>query len=465
MAKSFDQHLAETGRQGELDTLRKDGQKYERAKSQYESSGSFEGLNPLPSPTQRPSSQGAELKLPGGKSYGGWYDNANSGRNQRFFGVDAQGNEIWTDGEEPGLPKSEGDVTGFLNNYQNNLFGSSNAPETKIPTADELKKQLQPESGLPPLLNRAEMFDQQREKFGVADLEATLNDLKAAEDEENASFRRRRFDEEGKPVATNVIAGRVTEEERAANERLDAIGRQKSRVVDELNTRYSVIGQYMEFAGLDYQDAVARYETEYNQNVQIYGMIADAKKEERSAFESDRDAARANLQIYMNAITSGNINYSGMSSDQKAMVSKLEVQSGLPVGFMSSVQMNPADRIMFTTTKEGVTQVGIMNENGQIDVQSYGTRDSSGSGGSTAKPGSTTAIRNTFLEEADSLSAYDSGGTTVGVFPQLVKKYANTMSLQDIYRTYSSSSIGKSYGNPSEDPEEIKEIYNYFKGN
>lgn len=373
MAKTFDQYLAESGRQSELDTLRKEG-KYDRAKSEYESSGSYGGLNPYPTPTQQPSSPGKRLSLAGGKDYGGWYDNPATGRNQRYFGVDASGKEIWTDGEEPGRPSNAQEVTPYLNNYQNNIFNDTGAPQVKVPTMEELKSQLQPESGLPALLNRAEMFEEYRTQYGVADLETALNDLKAQEDDEVAAFRQQRFTEEGKPVATNVIAGRVSEEERAANERLDFIGRQKSRVVDELNTKYTVIGQMMEFAGLDYQDAVDRYQTEFDRNLKMYDIISGKEKEARSAFESDRDAARANLQIYMNAITSGNIDYGSLSGDQKAMVAKLEVQSGLPVGFMSSVKKDPNSDIIFTTSNEGVTQVGIRNADGSIDVQSYGTR-------------------------------------------------------------------------------------------
>lgn len=37
----------------------------------------------------------------GEKQYGGWYDNPANGRNMRYWGTDANGNPIWTNGEEP----------------------------------------------------------------------------------------------------------------------------------------------------------------------------------------------------------------------------------------------------------------------------------------------------------------------------------------------------------------------------
>jgi sulfur transfer complex TusBCD TusB component (DsrH family) len=49
-------------------------------------------------------------------------------------------------------------------------------------------------------------------------------------------------------------------------------------------------------------------------------------------------------------------------------------------------------------------------------------------------------------------------------FPQVVYQYANQMSLSDIYAAYSQSTMGQSYGLPTENPAEIAALYKVAKG-
>jgi len=356
-------------------------------------------------------------------------------------------------------PKSAEEVTPYLNDYQGNLLSAAAAPPTRIPTTAELKTELQPETGLPELLDRTGQFEELRTTHGVADLEKTLTDLKAQEDELYAGFREQKFTEEGKPVPLSVIAGRIGEEERQYLERKDYIGRQKARVVDELNTKYSLINQLMTFSGLDYNDAVDRYQTEFGNNLKIYDLVADARKEARSEYEYDRDAAKSNLQVYMNAVTSGNLNYGDLSTDDRVMVGKLEAQAGLPVGFISKLKMAPGENIVNINEKTG--EALMMNADGNFQVVQTGMTPTptTGAGAGTAE-----SIRERFLVEAKTIEGRDFNGTWVGEFPLLVQEYAPLMSLEEIYKIYMGSELGKKYGSPSEDPIEIKRIYDRARG-
>ena len=351
----------------------------------------------------------------------------------------------------PPPPSSADQVNPYLSNLQNSLFNASTAPEVKIPTMEELKTQLQPTTPLPEPLERVARFEELRLDYGVAALEESLNTIKDQVRREEDLLREQRGLEEGKTVPLGVIQGRITEEERQANVRLDALGRQQSRIVDELNTKYNVINLYMQLESLDYNDAVDRYEKEFTRNLQMYDIIAGARREARSAFESDRDAARANLQIYANAAISGNVDYNSLSSDQKLMISKLEIQAGLPVGFISSVKKDPGADILFTTSNEGITQIGFRNADGTVRVESYGTRISSGTISDTK------ALRNQF----DSSATIGSGNT----FPDLVEQYAPVMSLEEIYQAYANSEMGKQYGSPKEDTRVLKLVYDVARGN
>jgi len=267
-------------------------------------------------------------------------------------------------------------VTQDLNQFQSDLFANANKPEVKVPTMEELKGIVAPAGGEPTPLNRVQKFEELRLSQGVEELETTLTDLKAQEDELNAQFRQQKTAERGKTVPMNVIEGRISEEERTYLEQQDYLGRQKSRVVDELNTKYNVINTYMNFYSLDYQDAVTRYNTEFQQNLSMYGIILDQEKLKVDQWYKDQAIATTNLQMYMNAISAGNLNYSSMSSDQKLMVSKLEVQSGMPIGFVSNLQIAPKDKIL--AFSEDKTQAMILGDNGEMKVINTGLRKSGG---------------------------------------------------------------------------------------
>jgi len=400
----------------------------------------------IPTATAQPAigepKSAADLVKMGFHGYAGWPD------------VEALANYRETGGSGKGSA-----INQTLNAYQANLFKAETAPEVKVPTMEELKTDLAPTTALPEPLKRVEKFEELRTEYGLTELETTLTDLKAEQDELYALLRVERFTEEGKPVPMGVIAGRISEEERVYLERADYLGRQVARITDELNTKYAVVNNYMTLMGLDYQDAVTRYDDEFKRNIQMYNLIAGARKEARSAFESDRDAARSNLQIYMNAVTAGNLDYGSMSADQKLLVNKLETQAGLPVGFMSQVKMDPDANILFTTSNEGVTQVGMRNADGTISVQSYGTRITSGAGAGTAA-----STRQNFISDAKTIKGRNINGVWVGEFPLLVQRYAPMMSLEEIYRTYMSSALGQQYGAPAEDPSDIRMIYDRAKG-
>lgn len=238
-------------------------------------------------------------------------------------------------------------------------------------------------SQLPQPLNRVEQFEQLREQHGVADLETQLNDLKAAIEQEQAQLRTNIYDERGKPVAQGVIEGRISKQQQQVQEQIDFLGRQQNRIVDQLNTAYNVIGLYMNFADADYEDAVQRYESEFNRNLAIYGLIADARREESDERRYQQQLASANLQTYQNALLSGNLSYSDLSADQKAQIARLESQAGLPVGLTSSLRMNPSDQVLFQNTNGGITQVGFMDASGKVRVESYGTKTGGTGGGSS----------------------------------------------------------------------------------
>jgi oligoribonuclease NrnB/cAMP/cGMP phosphodiesterase (DHH superfamily) len=82
------------------------------------------------------------------------------------------------------------------------------------------------------------------------------------------------------------------------------------------------------------------------------------------------------------------------------MIQKLEVQSGLPPGLISSIKKDPKADIVFTTSNNGIVQVGFRNADGTIRVEQYGKKSSGGGGGGWKIEGTGTP------ESADGISTY-----------------------------------------------------------
>ena len=251
-------------------------------------------------------------------------------------------------------PQPARDINQFLSKYQDEIMASvQQKPEVRQRSAEEIKALVEPSVGLPKPVDWAKMYGGYREEQGVSELEQFVTDISAQEEDLYAGFRQQRTTERGKPVALNVIEGRIGEEERAYLERADYLGRQKKRAVDELNTKYSLINQLMSFERMTYEDTVERYESEFNRNIQMYDIIRGEERDALSDYELSIDRAKANLTVFANAVTAGNISWDDMDDNQKVLVSKLEAQSGMPLGFISNLKMSPSDRLAAFNEKTG----------------------------------------------------------------------------------------------------------------
>lgn len=243
----------------------------------------------------------------------------------------------------PSVPDPGQGTTSFLNQFQQTVADALD-PVKLRESAASLVSSLTPATPPPTPLNRQQLRQQYFEQNGITDLESQLNDLKAQEDEEIAAQRNRTQSEEGRTVATNVISGRVSEVQRQEAERLDVIGRAKTRITNELQTRYTIVQTMMEDANLDYQDAVKAYDDQWNRNMQVTQFVYQQaqQKIENAAKEADlalreQDSARANLNIYVDLITKGGLNLANASGDQKLLINRLELQAGLAPGTMESL--------------------------------------------------------------------------------------------------------------------------------
>jgi len=351
-----------------------------------------------------------------------------------------------------------GDMNSYLANYQKQVIGSL-APDAVDANGNvnysAISSALTPTSDAPAPINRVEMFKDLQTQYGVDALQSSVNDLKDQQRALDAQTRVNVSAERGKPVAQNIVEGRVSEQTRNAQEQYDFLSRQIAYKTDQLNSAYNTINTLVNFAGLDYNDAVTKYNTEFSQNMSILSYVQSTRaagvseystvntianqKEQLKLQQAQfaQDSARANLQIMANAITSGNVDPSKLTSDQKLQMTKLETQAGLPAGFVSSLGLSNKDKILFTNTNNGVTQVGIQAADGSISVKSYGTP----TGGGTAAQ-----------KEQQYTSTAQQDATNGATLKQMVQIYQGFLAPDKIYQIYNANSP---YDTAKETPQEL----------
>jgi glutamate synthase domain-containing protein 2 len=286
----------------------------------------------------------------GTESYTGW------GETEAAADAKAKGISAGSGSSVSGL-NSTGDVSNYLDSTQQQLYSKIQQQLGEIPTQEEVIEAITPDQQRPDLISRTQILEEQKTKYGVTDLETELTNINTEINTINATLRETKAAEEGKPVALGVMAGRMTEEERQAATKMDYLNVRKQTLVDQISTAYTAINMYITYAGQDYQDAVTSYNTEFEQNLSIQNTLSSLRSERLGATKDVLDVystakqqainnAQANLTTIINAISKGNMKYDSLSADEKLNIQKLEIQSGLPVGTVSNLQLAPSDKIL-----------------------------------------------------------------------------------------------------------------------
>ena len=206
---------------------------------------------------------------------------------------------------------------------------------------------------------------------------------------------------------------------------------------------------------------VAKLEQLYNETVgNIQKDLATKKADietrinlETKQFDINSQTAKDSLSYVNTLLTSGALN-NASPQDIAAITRSTGIPSSMIQSAISSSKSKsiPTQVITATDDKGNVTAALINTQTGQIiNKTSIGT---------VGKSDGSTDIKKTFLSEAGTLQGQSINGTWVGQFPILVKKYASSMSLQDIYSLYMQSSLGQINGQPTEDPNRIQQLYN-----
>lgn len=258
----------------------------------------------------------------------------------------------------------------------NPLTDEANQTDQQIATATT--NALTPTTPAPTLINSTVQYDTLSKQFNLDTINKQVNDLQSAIDAETANTLKGTQLEESKPVALNVISGRVDERQRIQNDKISTLNLQLSSLQRYQTSANNIIALRMSLSQQDFQNEKAAYQDEFNNNLQIYNTI-QTKEAQRDdlAYKIQQDnkaAASANLTSYVNLITSGNIDYSSLVPAQKTEIGQLEATAGLPPGFIASIKPAPGANIKSITTRnvggQQYADVISIDANGQPVVDS-----------------------------------------------------------------------------------------------
>lgn len=263
-------------------------------------------------------------------------------------------------------PNNPSGVNDYLNSFGNLVLQQNKQLEEAAnfrsdeQIVSDIKSIVTPSQPRPEPVKLADLYQTLMNQGDVKTLEDRLAQLMGQEQEIYATLQIRSNAEKNKQVATNVIAGRLTEVQQQAQEDLMMLNIVKTTVQSQLTSKYKMIDTVIQLTGQDNQTAIQMYNDEFNQNMQIYQQFrADkqaqldtlTKMQDRTLsaaekmtdwkiqmYKYEQDSARSNLQVYANLIKDGNFDMNKLTGDQKLEIQKLETLSGLGTGFLSAVR-------------------------------------------------------------------------------------------------------------------------------
>lgn len=242
----------------------------------------------------------------------------------------------------------------------------SNSSDAFSGNADFFQKFISGESVAPaqggnqaaPQFSATDKLSQLRQQYGVDPLEAQVSDIDKQITDIQALQRKNASTEQGKAVTLGVMGGRISEEARQANEKIDELNRQKGYAVDQLQNKYSVVNSMMSAAQTDYKNAVDAYNTKFTQTVQATNLMMDIDQSQKTATEKARDDARANVTIITNSLSNGSLQWDNLDPATKTQFAKLELQAGLPTGTISAFSQKAGSAWEMSTVLPGVDENG-----------------------------------------------------------------------------------------------------------
>lgn len=264
------------------------------------------------------------------------------------------------------IPPAYDNVTGLLTDYgKSRGLPEVNATKSSSPvaTSDEIKAQekaaadakrqaeidertkiekerLKFEAGIKPAAEPAKpeltkTFEELREQGGIVKIEDEINAIRTEKADLLAQFLKFKR-EEPKGVAQGFAQGRISDEQQGIQDRIDFLTRQENASVANLNNKTKYIETVMKLTGDDYDNAVARYDKQFAQNLQLQTAFQSYKTAEQAEENRIRDDARAYLTSVGTLIKDSGKGWDSIDEGMKADIRATELRAGYAPGTLEA---------------------------------------------------------------------------------------------------------------------------------
>ena len=257
-------------------------------------------------------------------------------------------------------PTTPSQVDTTLQEYQKTYKEKMDALSDSQMSADDVEAQvneMMQELVIPEPPKLTDLYTQLSESTGLNNITERLTALKNERATVEDRLRSRMSYIEGQQVSMDVIGGQTSEVQRQEQQNLQYINSAIQVTVEEQQGALSYIQTYVTLTGQDYQNALNHYTTVFDTKMKAIQMINDAKQvewsQEMEIIKWEQGVASAQLSMYADMIAAGTMFLGNMSDEQKIEIGRLEVQAGLPLGFLSKVQIDPSKRIQSISQRQG----------------------------------------------------------------------------------------------------------------
>jgi len=179
-----------------------------------------------------------------------------------------------------------------------------------------------------------EQLATKRAELGVDPLENDINSIDAEIAKLDSDFLALQEKTGNRRVSLGQINRRKSAEEMQYTQMKNELTLQKNALANQLNQKYSVLNTYMQYTGMDYQNAQNEYNTKFSQAISMINLVKNVEETAKSDAEKVVDNARANAQLMIDALKGSNTNFDTLNPTTQAEIQKLELQANLPSGFV-----------------------------------------------------------------------------------------------------------------------------------
>ena len=178
----------------------------------------------------------------------------------------------------------------------------------------------------PPVLpNLVGTYESLREKGGIPKIEEDLNAIRTEKQTIQADLAKFTHGELTGSGTVGFASGRISEQQRSAQERMDFLTRQENAAVDRLNNQNSYINTVMNLPKQDYDTSKQQFDDNYTKAYQMQ-QLTNAQ-----ANEVQKDA-NAYLTSVTNMLSTHSVDWATIDPAMKADITKNEIRAGWAPG-------------------------------------------------------------------------------------------------------------------------------------